>query len=185
VRKHTTFPFNIVWFTPTISGFEPEKKHAHEKEKKMNVCSFCQSENPDEALFCNHCGARLVEEEASPEAEIHATPTSIPQPVPTYQPPPPVYYPARPAKDRSIALILEILPGLFGFLGFGWIYSGNTSTGILWLVLFLIWAVIALIISVVTGGIGLICILPVNIACIVASAVSLNNYTRKHPELFG
>jgi len=37
---------------------------------------------------------------------------------------------SRPLKDRNIALILEILPGLFGLVGFGWIYSNKTDTGI-------------------------------------------------------
>lgn len=150
----------------------------------MTTCSFCQSENPDEAIFCNHCGARLIDGEPPQPPIPLVQPESLPESPSTYPPPPPSYYPARPSKDRSIALILEILPGLFGFLGFGWIYSGNTTTGVLWLVLFLIWAVIALVISVVTGGIGLICILPINIACIAISAVSLNNYTKSHPELF-
>jgi hypothetical protein len=34
-------------------------------------------------------------------------------------------------------------------------------------------------------GISLICTLPVSIAMIVISAVTLNNYTRKKDELFG
>lgn len=44
---------------------------------------------------------------------------------------PPQHYAPRPPKDRSIAIILEILPGLFGILGIGWIYAENTAVGIL------------------------------------------------------
>jgi len=88
-------------------------------------------------------------------------------------------------KDRSIALILEILPGLFGLLGFGWIYSGNTNTGIMWLIGVLVWDVFAIIIDVITGGFGCFCTLPVNIILVAVSASSLNTYTKQHPELFG
>jgi len=92
---------------------------------------------------------------------------------------------ARPLKDRSIALILEILPGLFGFLGFGWIYSGNTNTGVMWLVGLLVWDVIALIIVAATAGFGLCLTIPANIVLVAISASSLSTYTKQHPELFG
>ncbi len=91
----------------------------------------------------------------------------------------------RPAKDRSIALILEILPGLFGFLGFGWIYSGNTNTGIGWLVGFFVWDVIAIVIIAATAGFGCFVTVPVSLAIVALSASSLNTYTKQHPELFG
>ena len=100
-------------------------------------------------------------------------------------PSPAAPYSPRPPKDKSLALILEILPGLFGFLGFGWIYSNQTTTGILWLVGMLTWGIIALTILVVTGGFGCFCTLPVSIALIALSAMSLSNYANRHPELFG
>jgi hypothetical protein len=92
---------------------------------------------------------------------------------------------ARPLKDRSIALILEILPGLFGLFGFGWIYSGNTNTGILWLVGVLVWDFFAFFLVSLTAGFGCLLTLPVNIILVVVSATSLNTYTKQHPELFG
>ncbi len=148
----------------------------------MTVCSHCNSTNPDDAIFCNHCGASLTFEETPIEPVVTVIHPSNPS---TSPPPRQNYYPATPPKDRSIALILEILPGLFGFLGFGWIYSGNITAGILWLVLFLVWAVAALFIIILTGGVGAICTLPVNIACVVISAISLSSYTKRHPEIFG
>ncbi len=90
----------------------------------------------------------------------------------------------RPVKDRSIALILEIFPGLFGFLGFGWIYCGETNKGITWLVSVLAWNIFATIIIVVTAGFGCIFTLPVNLVLIAVSASSLNTYINQHPELF-
>lgn len=91
----------------------------------------------------------------------------------------------RVSKDRSIALILEILPGLFGFLGFGWIYSGNTNTGVIWLVSVLAWDLVAAFIVVLTAGIGACFTIPVNIVLVAISASSLNNFTKQHRELFG
>ncbi len=92
----------------------------------------------------------------------------------------------RPPKDRGTALILEILPGLFGFLGFGWIYSGNTSAGIMWLVGYLIWSyTIVIPTGVLTYGLCLFCTAPISITLLVISVYSLNEYIRQHPELFG
>lgn len=97
----------------------------------------------------------------------------------------PLYYTMRPPKDRSIALILEILPGLFGFLGFGWIYSGNTAAGIAILIGFLLWDAIAIIITLVAGGFACICTVPISLAFIAVSASILNSYTKRNPQLFG
>jgi hypothetical protein len=104
---------------------------------------------------------------------------------PPASPTPPYNYAPKPPKDKNIALILEILPGLFGLLGFGWIYSGNTNTGILWLIGYLLFSIFAVIIDVATGGLACFCTFPVNIVAIVLSATSLNKYIKAHPELFG
>jgi hypothetical protein len=95
-------------------------------------------------------------------------------------------YAPRPPKDRSIAMILEILPGLFGLLGIGWIYSGNTTTGLIWLFGVLamnlfIWVPVILL----TAGFGCICSWPVNLVLLIVSTITLNSYTKQHPELFG
>ena len=92
---------------------------------------------------------------------------------------------SRPPKDRSIALILEILPGIFGLLGFGWIYSGRTSTGLSWLIGFLVWGFFAILLLAISGGLACICILPINLVVIALSARSLEAYTKGQPELFG
>jgi hypothetical protein len=104
-----------------------------------------------------------------------------PQP---YQPQPGYIAAARPVKDRSLAVILEVLLGLFGFLGIGWIYAGDTNRGLITLVAFLIWNAVLTTIIVFTVGIGCICI-PINWIIIAASAYALNNYTKTRPDLFG
>jgi hypothetical protein len=110
-------------------------------------------------------------------------PPSVPQP--NYPPTYPSGYAPRPPKDRSIALILELLPGLFGLLGFGWIYSGETGRGIVWLGGMFVWSIIAIGIAVLTGGLSCFCTFPVSISLIAISVASLSSYTRQRPELFG
>ena len=150
-------------------------------------CPNCGAENPDTVKFCGNCGSNLVEPNAIQNAqEQPPVPQQPPQPqMPAEYSQPPTYIPQKPAKDRSLALILEILPGLFGFLGFGWIYSGNTSTGIAWLIGFLVWDVISIIVAVFSAALGLICTLPISIALIALSASRLNSYTKNNPQIFG
>lgn len=140
-------------------------------------CPNCGEDNPDKNKFCANCGAALAAEEVAPAQAV--------RPEVVQKQRYPASYAARPVKDRSVALILEILPGLFGLLGFGWIYAGNTGVGIAWLVGMLVWTGIAALIAIFSVGISLICTLPVSIAMIVISAVTLNNYTKRKSELFG
>jgi hypothetical protein len=92
---------------------------------------------------------------------------------------------SRPAKDRSIALILEILPGMFGFLGLGWIYAGDNSKGIMFLIGFLAWHfLVVLPVALITAGGGLCITIPIDLIMIGVSTAALNNYTVQHPELF-
>jgi hypothetical protein len=122
------------------------------------------------------------------EADIQSAPaeaqpgTASPEIKPPEQP---QQYPPRPPKDRSVAIILEILPGLFGVLGIGWIYAENTSVGILILVIYLLWNAFATLLDVLLGGLFLCIHIPVNITCLILSPVLLNNYTKQHSELFG
>jgi hypothetical protein len=155
-------------------------------------CPNCGFVNSASANFCSSCSSPLQSQQAGYVPPPATTPMQGP---PGGYVPPPVsvapvqspygYAPQVASKDRSTATILEVLPGLFGFLGFGWIYAGNTSTGIALLIGFFVWSVIAGIISVLTAGIGAICWLPISIGCIVFSTIRLNAYTKQHPELFG
>ncbi len=81
--------------------------------------------------------------------------------------------------------MLEILPGLFGILGIGWIYSGKTGTGIAWLIGYLIWVGIAILAAVFSGTLACFCTVPINLVCVGISAYSLNNYVKNNPQLFG
>ncbi len=142
--------------------------------------------------------------EARPVEPAHSTSSYAPPPEPfapgagarAYSPPPsqaaytppytpPYSYTGRALKDRTLALVAEILPGIFGFLGIGWIYSGNTTAGILTLIGFLGWNFIALILDALTVGLFLCLHLPANLIAVAVSSFLLYNYTKKHTELFG
>ena len=91
--------------------------------------------------------------------------------------------------NKGTALVLELLPALFGIFGIGWIYSGRMSTGITLLILgvVIIWggyaAIIlgATILSAITFGLGVVaycfaCAVPlIQVGAAAASAISLNN----------
>lgn len=91
---------------------------------------------------------------------------------------------SRPSKDRSIALLLEIGPGIGGLYGIGWLYSGKTTTGVMLLVGTLLWSCIVGVIAASTGGLACLCTVPVNIVIMAVSAYNLNNYAKSHPEMF-
>jgi len=167
------------------------------------VCPHCQQEHPAGSKFCPDTG-RPIQPESQPSTN-QTTPDAvqqgqayIPPPQPpypgtsqrpydqqTYPPPIPPYYQPRPPKDRNTALVLEILPGLFGILGIGWIYSGKTSTGIAWLIGYLVWVAIAIIAAVITGSMACFCTVPINLICVGISAYYLNSYAKSNPQLFG
>jgi TM2 domain-containing membrane protein YozV len=110
----------------------------------------------------------------------------VPAPPATVQQPPPVYVVQRSLKSRGTALLLEILPGLFGFYGIGWIYAGKVGTGLAYLLgMLLIWVPISVLLLSVTAGISLCFTLPVNVLILIISAATLSSYARNHPDIFG
>ena len=108
---------------------------------------------------------------------------AAPVPGDVYIPPPvshaPVAY-GQPTKDKSIVYVLEIL-----LLGLGWIYAGETGTGIAILVA---WAVVGLLIGIpvdiVTDGLGCLCTGPLAILAYTLSLTQLNKYVKEHPDVF-
>ena len=95
----------------------------------------------------------------------------------------PFVRPSGPPKDPAAALILEVIPGLLGFLGIGWLYAGDTTRGLLILIGYWVFLVIEFVIgttfSVLTLGLGACIALPlgvlVNLSIIGLSAYQLNN----------
>ncbi|HSH03597.1 MAG TPA: hypothetical protein VLL52_13840 [Anaerolineae bacterium] len=94
-----------------------------------------------------------------------------------------------PNTDPAIAIILEIVGGLVGLFGLGWIYAGDRDTGLVFLLggLLVLWGggtvmgVGLFALSVVTLGIGSFlylcyCFVPLIVIGFIAySAMNLNN----------
>jgi TM2 domain-containing membrane protein YozV len=165
---------------------------------KVEVCPYCQKEHPVGTQYCPVTGKPLAPAASTgnrpgggfnPQSSQNYPPQQPQYPYasqqPYYPPPYPAYPTTRSPKDRNTALVLEILPGLFGILGIGWIYSGKTGTGIAWLIGYLIWVGIVITAAVLTGFMACFCTVPINLICVGISASTLNTYTKSNPHLFG
>lgn len=102
------------------------------------------------------------------------------QPLPPY---PPAPYPAPPpyiqAQDNTTALVLEAVCSVFGLYGIGWLFRGRVLTGIVLLVGGFVWIAIAIILTLVTFGFGLLCIGPLHVFFIVGDVLLLNSELRQ------
>lgn len=77
--------------------------------------------------------------------------------------------------NSTLAIILEVICGIFGIYGIGWLVSGNTSTGLIFLIGGFVWLAVAIVLSILTLGIGLICIWPIDLAIMITSVIMLSN----------
>lgn len=82
---------------------------------------------------------------------------------------------------NSAAIIVEVLLNIFtGIYGVGWLMAGETTTGIILLVcsLFLYWPILV-VGTIITFGIGLLCLGPLAIGAIIFNAILLNNTIKR------
>lgn len=82
--------------------------------------------------------------------------------------------------DPNTALILELLPGLFGFLGIGYMYVGRTNDGLIRLIVWIIavwgaWIVAWLMSIIIIGFCFMPLILIAQVGVPIWSALSLKN----------
>lgn len=85
-----------------------------------------------------------------------------------YAPPPVGPLPA--PKDPSTALLIELIPGLFGFLGIGHLWAGQTALGLaLLLGYWCFWGVVG-VLTILTFGL-LLCLFPFFILLYLATPV--------------
>jgi hypothetical protein len=102
--------------------------------------------------------------------------------LPSYAPPPSMAQ-NQPAKDRTRAIFFEVVSGLFSLPGIGWMYAGNTTVGVVLLVVFLL---AQCLMFALDFTLVFICVhVPVWMLTIIVSSVMLYNYTKQHPETFG
>lgn len=136
------------------------------------TCAQCNNMNPMGAAACLRCGAALP---------------AMAAPVPYAAPAAPMYVPggyAYPLKSRTTAMLLEILIGMFGLLGIGWMYAGQAAAGVGWLAGYLAWNFVAIIFDIFTIGIFTCIHVPISILLLVLSAVNLSNHMKRNPAVF-
>lgn len=85
----------------------------------------------------------------------------------------------------TIAMVIEIVFGVFGILGMGWIYVGNYIVGIGlfvgWLVVLFVGMLIPTLFTTVTAGLGAFsycCLPPLSIMGAIISGLRLRDYVR-------
>jgi hypothetical protein len=90
-----------------------------------------------------------------------------------------------PTKDRTGAILLELLPGLFlNLLGIGWMYAGQTGTGLAIMVFDLAFLCFQIGAALVTVGLSLLCTLPLQLMFVIVSTASLSSHMNRYPEQF-
>jgi hypothetical protein len=77
--------------------------------------------------------------------------------------------------NSGLAIVLEVLGGLFGLFGIGWLIAGETTTGLLMLIGGFVWIGVAVVLSILTFGLFGFCLVPINLGAMITSAVMLNN----------
>jgi hypothetical protein len=81
-----------------------------------------------------------------------------------------------PSGKKDSALPVEILFSLFGVFGVGWLIGGETAVGIVFLICsFVLYWPIMILGTLLTLGLGLICLGPLAIGLIILNALLLNN----------
>ncbi|HEY8596939.1 MAG TPA: hypothetical protein VIL85_00835 [Thermomicrobiales bacterium] len=133
-------------------------------------CRTCGTLNPDHSTLCEYCGASLPTPTPRRDPFVQRHPS---QSTPAY-PPTMAYavsYPVRGAtKDPSAGLLIELLPGLFGFLGIGYLWAGETALGLaLLLGYWAFWAIVA-VVTILSFGL-LLCFLPFFILLYLAAPI--------------
>jgi hypothetical protein len=129
-------------------------------------CPRCNAENADHARFCANCGQPLTPQTAS-LAPI--PPTAPPASSVTTTTPP----------DVNTAFVLEVVLGLIGFMGVGWMYSGQLAVGVILLVGWWIGMAVGLGGSALTLGAGCCLWIPVQLVAPFISAIILRNQLQK------
>lgn len=164
-------------------------------------CPGCGSDNPSGTKFCTQCGVALPRVGKSPrevpeqytepmDAETAAAKgaagvESLPEMVIR---PDGLYVATSGEKDivkrrsKTTGVLLEVVPGLFGFLGFGWLYAGNIGAWLAWLIAFSVFSTISVILDF---SVLFICVhIPAHFILIAASAAALNSYMTERTDEF-
>jgi hypothetical protein len=129
-------------------------------------CPRCNAENADHARFCANCGQPLTPQTASlqPIQPVTSTPAPAPTVKATVTPP-----------DVNTAFVLELVLGLIGFMGVGWMYGGHITVGAILLVGWWLAMAVGIGGSFITVGLGCCIWIPVQFVAPFISALILRN----------
>lgn len=162
----------------------------------MMRCESCGGVIPESALACPNCGAATSSSQQRPQLPFYTPPQQTygygqqqgympPQQNYGYAPQlyPPPYAPGvnvtvvNNANKSNTPVLVEVLLSLFlGIYGFGWLMAGETTTGIVLLICsFVIFWPIVFLSVVFTLGLGLFCVIPLEIGAVILNAVLLNS----------
>lgn len=78
----------------------------------------------------------------------------------------------------TVALILELLFGLFGLLGMGWLYAGNLAMGAAAFFGYLVLLLLEGVAIALTGGLAACAAIPFNLALVVVSGFKARDHAR-------
>ena len=78
----------------------------------------------------------------------------------------------------TIAMVIEIIFGIFGILGMGWLYAGNIGISLLVFIGFAVVVFVEALVATATLGIAACIIVPLNIAVAVISGLRARDYVR-------
>ena len=121
------------------------------------ICPRCGTQNSDTARFCANCGQTLQSQSVVP----------------------PISFPAQHLPDPNTAFVLELLLGIFGFLGIGWIYAGQVIVGLVMLIGWWVVVISGAGGSFFTGGLGCCVWLPVHFVAPFVSALVIRSEIEK------
>ncbi len=125
-------------------------------------CSYCGSAINSSDTYCPNCGTRVAGSAlATGDGSGAHTRT-----------------PTGPRRDAGLAFLLELLPGLFGFLGIGHVYVGEVVRGLLLLAGY--WVFISFELLALLGTVGW-CLTPLNLLIPIGSAFWLKRDLESHP----
>ena len=91
-------------------------------------------------------------------------------------------------RDPNTAFIIELVGGIFGLLGIGYLYAGRTNDGIMRLVLWIVynaiaWIVISLLFTIIVGFVCLPFQLAIGIGVPIWSANTLKKELLQRPSV--
>jgi hypothetical protein len=78
----------------------------------------------------------------------------------------------------TITMVIEIIFGIFGALGMGWLYAGNITVGVIAFVGYLIWLGVELLVTSVTLGFAACLFIPLNLVIAIVSGIKARDYVR-------